>query len=140
MRKALIIALQISVILGDVPQYAAVGSSYCQIEFYHFATSYYARDFNKAKDRCNNYDCDIIIKWTRTSNKGVNPITGWDLGKFGGSLCPQNTAMTAEVIWKKDLEFSNANNTATGRIEIVDKYWKYVVRATNLFRIMVILV
>ena len=139
MRKALIIALQISVIFGDVPLYAAVGSSHCLIEFYHFATSYYARDKNSAKNRCKDYDCDIIIKWTRTSKTGKD-MTGWDVGNFDGPVCPQNTAMTAEVIWQKDSEFSNANNTAIGRINIVDKYWKYVVRATNLFRIMVILV
>ena len=79
MMKALINALQISVILGDAPQFAPIGNKYCQTGSYYFATSYYTKYKSTAKADCKNYNCDVIIEWTRINSRG-DTFTGWDSG------------------------------------------------------------
>ena len=96
--------IQISVILGDIPKYGAVGNYKCYIQTWHYATSFYAKQVNKAREKCTEYDCDVIIEWIRQPrDKRMKATIGWDLGKFDAPPCPQNEDMTAKIIWEKGL-------------------------------------
>ena len=116
MRKSFINVLQISVILGDIPQYAPIDDKKCQTGSYYFATNFYTKRQDTAKNNCKINSCDVIIEWTRTNSKGQR-FTGFDLGKFDGHVCPQNKDMTARIIWQRqpvDNEYTNLNSTING--------------------------
>ena len=115
----LVYIVQISVILGDIPEFGAVGNYKCYIQAWHYATNFYAGgDLNKARERCTKFDCDVIIEWTRQPrDKRMKATIGWDLGKFDAPPCPQNEDMTAKIIWEKKFEdYMNPNNITTGLI------------------------
>lgn len=120
MRLNLVYVVQISVVLGDVPKYGAVGNYNCHIGTWHYATTFFAQgNLNNARERCTKFDCDVIIEWTRQprDKRGVATI-GWDLGKFDASPCPQNEDMTAKIIWEKQFEdYMNSSNITTGLID-----------------------
>ena len=123
MRRNFINVIQISVILG-IPQYGPVGQSKCRIANYHFATSYYAKDKERADADCKRYDCDLIVEWSRKSYHQTHK--GYDLGKFDAPVCPQNQEMTTKIFWQKDFgDYMNSNHTINGEINF-DRPVKYL--------------
>ena len=89
----------------NIPEFGAVGNYKCYIHKWHYATSFYAEgNLNKAREKCTEYDCDVIIEWIRQPrDKRMKATIGWDLGKFDAPPCPQNEDMTAKIIWEKGL-------------------------------------
>ena len=116
----LVIIVHVSVILGDIPKFGAVGNYKCHTGTWHFATDFYAEGrLKKAREKCEQFDCDIIVEWRRQPrNKRGKATIGWELGKFDASPCPQNKDMTATIKWQKTFEnYMNASNTITGLID-----------------------
>ena len=119
MQLNLIYVIHISVIFGGIPQFGPIGNYHCHISDWHYATSYYASgNINNAKEKCKDYDCDLIIEWTK--KHGSSSYTGWDIGKFDArELCPQNPDFKAKIIFEKSYEnYMNANSTVPGKFEI----------------------
>ena len=111
MRALVINILQLAAAISDVPEYGPVGQSTCEIELYHFATSYYSGDKKTAVEKCRHHDCDVVVKWTRKI--GTKLFTAYDIGKYGSRTCPQNPEMKAEVVWPKnfvDTAITNSTN------------------------------
>ena len=116
MRLNFVYLVQISLVLGDIPEFGAAGNYNCNIGDWHFATSFYAEQrLKKAEEKCKQFDCDIIIEWTRKS--GSKTIIGWEIGKFNRRPCPQNREMNAKIIWEKSFDdYMDSNQSVAGKI------------------------
>ena len=106
MRIHLINLVHLSLTLGQIPKYGAVGPYGCSMGPYYYATSYFTRFENKVRKVCDDYDCDIIVEWT--SKDGKNK--GWDIGKFNKPACSQNKNMDARIKMMKQID-NNQNSS-----------------------------
>ena len=111
MLKKTLSALSISLVVAQIREYGAIGSHHCLNDIWHYATSYYSTKLDSAHEKCKDYDCDIIVQWSRVNNQGIT-VSAYDIGIFGGKTCKKNDIMTAEVKWSKyDDNYSHASNT-----------------------------
>ena len=123
MGRNFITVIQISVVLG-IPQYGPVGQYYCRTGDYYFATSFYTKDKKRAERECEEYNCDLIVEWSRKSY--YQTYIGYDLRKFDEPACPQNQEMPTKIFWQKDFgDYMNSNHTINGEINF-DRPVKYL--------------
>ena len=119
MRLNLVYVLQISVAVG-IPEFGPAAGKYrCHTDDWHYATSFYVSDdINKAFEKCEKHDCDLIVEWTRKSRSHMGKTyTGYDIGKYNVPACPQHKDMTAIIKYEKSHEnYMNSSNTITGLI------------------------
>ena len=98
-----------------IPLFGAVGQFSCRSGLYHFATSFYTKNKDEVKNKCNRNVCDIIIEWTEEINGKT--FIGWDIGRFGAQdLCQQNPNMKARIVWEKSFNDYFVNSSVPGKI------------------------